>query len=364
MLARENQAKAVRAAAELLDLTVEDRRTLKRYLADGEETREAADARAVADLALRNRLSLDLLGEAVRRTGCDWEIGYDRGASLDLPPLLGIVELSKLNAAAGWNALDGGDLVAAVAAVRRGLALERSLLGEPVLIVQLVAGSVNRIHAGLLRDLVGRTDLDETTLAALQAELSRIDPHTAAHRGLLGERSWASSVFRPAPTSSAGWAEHSAFLRWLARPLSIEIQRFYLERMDRALAWQQLPRHRREAELGRDGLQVRPRPWQRLAADPIPDLDRVLDRTDLWEACVVLERTALALERYRARHRVYPRSLDELVPELLDAAALDPFSGQPPAYSNSGHGYVLSSEGQNLKLDPRTETFLYWEVSR
>jgi hypothetical protein len=53
---------------------------------------------------------------------------------------------------------------------------------------------------------------------------------------------------------------------------------------------------------------------------------------------------ALALERYRARHGAYPRSLSELAPEFLGKPAVDFMDGQPLRYSlnEDGHFFIYS----------------------
>jgi len=56
--------------------------------------------------------------------------------------------------------------------------------------------------------------------------------------------------------------------------------------------------------------------------------------------------TAIALERYRGRHGSYPKTLPELVPELLKDAPTDFMDGQPLRYRLTEDGYfVLYSVG-------------------
>jgi hypothetical protein len=56
--------------------------------------------------------------------------------------------------------------------------------------------------------------------------------------------------------------------------------------------------------------------------------------------------TAIALERYRGRHGGYPKTLQELVPELLQSPPVDFMDGQPLRYrlTEDGH-FVLYSVG-------------------
>ena len=55
---------------------------------------------------------------------------------------------------------------------------------------------------------------------------------------------------------------------------------------------------------------------------------------------------ALALERYRGRHGSYPKSLQELIPELLQTPLRDFMDGQPLRYRLAdGNHFVLYSIG-------------------
>jgi len=54
---------------------------------------------------------------------------------------------------------------------------------------------------------------------------------------------------------------------------------------------------------------------------------------------------AIALERYRGRHRSYPQTLGELVPDLLPRPPLDFMDGRPLRYYPTGESFVLYSVG-------------------
>lgn len=56
-------------------------------------------------------------------------------------------------------------------------------------------------------------------------------------------------------------------------------------------------------------------------------------------------RVALAIERYRLRHRELPKSLDDLVPEFLPEVPLDPFDGKPLRYRLEANEYKVYSIG-------------------
>ncbi|MDP7275458.1 MAG: hypothetical protein QF363_08255 [Planctomycetaceae bacterium] len=62
-------------------------------------------------------------------------------------------------------------------------------------------------------------------------------------------------------------------------------------------------------------------------------------------------RVAFALSAYRDRRRVYPKSLDQLVPEFLAKVPGDLISGKSLVYRPSKGGYLFYSVGRNGKDD-------------
>ncbi len=63
---------------------------------------------------------------------------------------------------------------------------------------------------------------------------------------------------------------------------------------------------------------------------------------------------ALAIERHRQAHGGLPESLDQLVPDYLDAVPTDPFTGDPMKYVKSADGYTVYSVGDDLTDDGGT----------
>jgi len=64
-------------------------------------------------------------------------------------------------------------------------------------------------------------------------------------------------------------------------------------------------------------------------------------------------RVALALKDYKKAHGAYPGTLDALVPDLLDAVPIDPFSGLPIQYVRSGDGYQINGKNGMLWRSPK-----------
>jgi hypothetical protein len=66
---------------------------------------------------------------------------------------------------------------------------------------------------------------------------------------------------------------------------------------------------------------------------------------------LLLTDVGYALAAYNADHGAFPDSLDALVPDLLPAVPLDPFTGDPLRYELKGDGFLLYSVGANGRDD-------------
>ena len=66
---------------------------------------------------------------------------------------------------------------------------------------------------------------------------------------------------------------------------------------------------------------------------------------------------ALALRCYEVENDGYPATLDDLVPDYLEAVPLDSSTGEPFSYSNQGEDFLLYGYGMNARDDDATGTF-------
>jgi hypothetical protein len=357
-----NRTPLIRAALELVALEKEERSLAGIYgMLDGSGP-EGDEVAAIDGLLERHRLAFELLAEASERPESNWYIPYRKGVAADLPPLLELIQLSRLNLARAMRALERGDTERALETVEQGFAMTDSFAGEPVLIVQLIRISCDRLNTGALRALVARADLDDEALARLQRRVDRMASADPIHTGLLGEMKSFYHELDGITSESFGpddpWIQRFGFLNWLLRPLIRADTRFYLRHMGDVLAYQERPAHER-GEL----LTAEPRAWHLISRTAIPNLENAVLRGDLYVARARLARTALALHRYRSEHGSYPDALARLVPGYLEAVPSDPLTGEAPRYAAVGEGYRLYSpaDGEVQPLPEPMDQVLRWE---
>ncbi len=89
------------------------------------------------------------------------------------------------------------------------------------------------------------------------------------------------------------------------------------------------------------------------------------------EASIEITKAGIALEEYYLKHKEYPESLEQLVPEYVAAVPVDRYDGKPLRYQRLGKAsYRLYSVGPNLKDDggvrgqdkTHADGDLVWEV--
>ena len=79
----------------------------------------------------------------------------------------------------------------------------------------------------------------------------------------------------------------------------------------------------------------------------IPAMDRAVELEVLSFARLRAARTAIVVRRFGLAYGRYPETLDELVPEYLEAVMVDPIDGQALRYRIVDNGFVVYSIGDN-----------------
>ncbi len=369
-----NKARAVRAAADLMVLPgnpIGSNGMGFQDLATGPEQRlEKADEDAARKLIADNALAFTILDAAAGRAASDWELHYERGLEVDVPPLLRLMQLSKLNTAAGLLALQDGRVDDALLAVRRGTTIASSLGSEPILIVQLVRSAVEKYNLRLVSRILGRADLDRSRIDALQAAVLGADPRRDIQLAMIVETKAFAAAFRggaddselAGPKRGIGNLIPYRLLRgplgFIARPYLLREERLWLEVMASKIEAMNLPRRERPTE----GAGPTLRRWDSFVRVVKMNLLNVVERADVAEIRRTLGETALAIERHRIQTGHAPATLADLVPAYLSAVPLDPWTGKPLLYEAAGNRWRLRSEADvsSVELHPRFDEVLDW----
>lgn len=120
------------------------------------------------------------------------------------------------------------------------------------------------------------------------------------------------------------------------------------------LYWKSLAAELRKPYSKRIPPPVRPPEWDPVLGGTSMDLSTIQFPFARTQASLRLLRAELALREYRIRHHRYPTTLEQLTPNELTAAPVDPFTDQPLRYRRQGSTYVLYSVGPDMKDDGGT----------
>ena len=61
----------------------------------------------------------------------------------------------------------------------------------------------------------------------------------------------------------------------------------------------------------------------------------------------------MALKQYKLKHKTYPDSILQLVPEVLTKLPLNPFSGENYQYQRKGDGFIITAEGSDVTWESK-----------
>lgn len=102
----------------------------------------------------------------------------------------------------------------------------------------------------------------------------------------------------------------------------------------------------------------RPAVWSSLA--DYPKLGTLIESDQLMRACLESCRLTLALRLFRDRRGHWPDRIEELVPDVLAAVPIDPYTRKPFLYERDGDDWLVRSLAENARApDPADEGVLF-----
>jgi len=328
--------------------------------------------------------ALDELRAASQLPDSRYPVNYDSESpwAILLPHLAQLRSCAMLLQLRSAAELQNGQLDKALDDVRLTLQLADKVRTEPILISHLVrAAMVQLALQSIWEGLAGRKWSD-AQLAALDAELARLDFVAAYRLGLrgdLGGQTGEMELIRRKPEHLQdiadswdfdGHSTHYALPTGLASHLIPSGWLYQNEyRSVRLLLEDYLPLA--DAAQGTFSPSLARRGDQVLAAETksaglfnwyerimLPALGNSARKFAYGQASVNLARTAIALERYRLAHGAYPESLDALTPQFIAKRPHDVINGQPLNYCRTPDGqFMLYSIGWNEMDDGGTVGF-------
>ncbi len=304
-----------------------------------------------------NAETLRLMHEAARLPrGCYPLVPASDPWSLGIPGVIALRRAGQLCVREGiFHAIEGDSAGAAGSLVtcRR---LAAAIGQRPFLIEQLVRMASDGLLVDAVERVVGLCPIDEDELDALIQELEREQAELSLDWLIVAERSSGQYAFGHADDLARGYGEPGsakpAAYRWVPGWRERDALYFHevmdqyvelgrLSAADKAIRGEELG-ETLEEELSASSLAYP------LSSTIIPAMGHAFSGEPTTKARLCVAHTALQVEKWRMAHGRWPDSLDDLVPDALEAVPNDPFSDSPFRYTRTEDGVVVYSVGPDL----------------
>ena len=352
------------------------------------------------DLAAQVNRTCEAL-EAVRGTESgrlDGGVDYSLGIDVPLPHLTHIRRLDRRLSSAAIVDLHEGRREAALENLAAIAKLGEAMRDEPLLISQLVRIAALNIGAWTTWQALQNEGWSDAQLAKLQGVWEHAGVLDQLPATIEGERAVAritiaqhrsgrkpidddmEELFGYAPSQGAlhsvvgfwrsvrwkwalSWEDELAYCKMTQETL--DLARQAARGGSRASLEEPLSRIRRHAD---DTAYVLGRPTAARVSHVVTHMAFTFFRYETQREMTV---AAVALERFKLRHKTYPSRLEDLVPSLLPSVPRDFMDGKPLRYRKNADGtFTLWSVGENLRDDggdptmPKAKEALNWWTAK
>jgi hypothetical protein len=321
---------------------------------------------ALKELIAKNERAFELMAEMGEKPCFLYRDPAQSLLESRLPDAIQMLAMTRLLLFAALFDAEDGLVDRATAKIQMGLRFTPLAAQEGTLISCLIAVAETRILAFYLGDLCRGREIGDETLSRL---IDALDPRPWPARlaaALRGERvllleagtSTITASFKDIPWL---FGDRDALKNagiWAIRPLVKRDIRESLPLIQKIEAQAALPYYQIRSLLRAHDQKLKERPWYALVSKAVcGGFEAAFMKEAMLEAILLASRTGLACRLHKGRTGAYPDDLGALVPGLLGAVPIDPFTGKPLIYRRDGGGFVVYSLGSNEKDDGGRSTF-------
>ena len=319
-----------------------------------------ASARELVEKFLSdNQKTVSLLYEAASIEHCRYPIDFAQVYDSTDTPLDNIRSCSVLLLIDALIHYENQNPGKALASIRTNLALARSI-NIPLLGFQLTHIGLQSWACNSIERILNRIQLVDEQLLTLSEWIKIPDLGENFKRALMAEQCLGLHTLRAPIKDIAKRTGHKGMylmlIPWKGLGLCYRDTLTFIELMQESIDAMDLPDPERLAAF--EAVQKSVHQGKRggmLMHEFWPGNTYVLDIGNRHVAQLRAARTALAIERYRLVKGRLPQSLNDLIPDYLDAIPDDPFNGTRLKYRRLEPGYVVYSVGDDLTDEGGTE---------
>jgi hypothetical protein len=294
------------------------------------EPLDAAIATAARQLLDANAQAMRFIDEATAMDTCRFPLDFAQGADLDLPHLGQLRNAMLLLQIKAELAAHDERLDDATKAVAQLFRLVDAVRDEPNVFSLLVQVNIESRAMWTVERLMCERDLGDENLATLAATIAARHIEQGFVRAMVGQRCL---ILIEMDSSMGPWHRNMGifipdkltFMREMETLIADAQQRTTSNRGDWRMQDREIPR------------------YAPMTAMSLPGITIIGDALTMNEATLRCAQVGVAVKRYRTAHNQLPVSLDELVPQYLDAVPLDPYDGKPLRYVTRDDGAIVWS---------------------
>ncbi|MBN1974490.1 MAG: hypothetical protein JW787_12700 [Sedimentisphaerales bacterium] len=234
-----------------------------------------------------------------------------------------------------------------------------SLDNEPVMVSQSVRIACQDIAVSVLEYSLNKTAFSDEQLIELGNACTKAEKAQGMLNAVVGERIMAldlitqpQSIYFNPNSNPVLFSFPPVLTLYKTIGLSESDAIILLKLTDDIIKAYNFPPHQRREAAKAIDLKIKEIPnIHVLLGNILPSFGRfiILDLKNITR--LSLARTALAVQRYRLKHKKLPDSLGNLVPEYIESIPLDPFDGEELRYKRLDKGFVIYSIGEDLSDD-------------
>ncbi|MCI0413403.1 hypothetical protein L0222_11475 [bacterium] len=333
----DNIAIWLKAGAELVYMTMKEKRFLDELIKKDYRNLSTSDKSALLDLLNRNDVALEVLRRVTRCQNSSFELEYNAGFNMQIPRYLQMMYARSLLDSKARLHLAEGQLAEAINLVAAEERIAAALQHDPVLIGGLVGLAVEKDYHEMVHVILPQAD--QSILAELMQQMQHLKTMTLpASRFLAAEGAVLYHSFNNLPFSSLeAYRDGPNALPW--------VHRFF----KRQLIANSL-------DLYADYVSLSKRPYQSISKNEwtsssflreelrkalFPNVSNIVERFQSAEAARILSSAAVELCLKGHTEGGYPASLAPLT---------SPYTGEPSAYS-------VHSDGSATLSFPKDDAF-------
>lgn len=320
-----------------------------------------AEREELKDMIAKNSRVLQFIREASEKPCFRYGDWRQKLYNMRIPDSIKMIDIVRLIGIDAVFKADEGKIKEAIEQIRWGNRFVERTMDESLLITGLV-GLANMKHlCACLKQIVSGREIDSDMLTRLIQESDPEPWREKFVRGIHGERVFNLENAWDVLEGEMEILDYNLGDRiffWIMRP-AVKADVLWAQSMfDKVESASLLPFYEIKESHQDIAQDIESIPWYfRLSGGFFPNFSSAWLKEAILEAFMGTGKIALACKIYKNREGHFPEDVSALIPDILEKAPLDPFTGDPYIYKLQDDGFIVYSMGSNERDDGGRATY-------